>query len=292
MAVEHARGGLTVRVWGARGSVPAPGFATRRHGGNTSCVTVESLRDCVVLDGGTGIRALGDTLLARMTDASDELTCSLFVTHAHWDHVQGLPYFAPLYHAATRMRIYGPPPLGTALERAIRDQMRPPAFPVAFDALPSRVTFHVGSDEGVGCGSLHVRAVPVRHPGGAVGWRVDGAGGAAIAYMPDNEIAGATESSMRAAWRDALRGVSLLVHDATYTREELPHRHGWGHSSWEEAVRLAIECGVERLVLFHHHPDRSDRAIDALVDDARTLVDSLGAPLRVTAAVEGLTLHL
>jgi phosphoribosyl 1,2-cyclic phosphodiesterase len=214
------------------------------------------------------------------------------VTHAHWDHVQGLPFFAPLYRAEARVRIYGPPALGVALERAVRDQMRPPAFPVSFDALPARVTFHVAHEDGVECGDLRVRPLPVRHPGGAVGWRVDRTDGAAVAYMPDNEIAGASEGPSRTAWLAALRGVGLLVHDATYTREELPLRRGWGHSSWDEAVRLACEAGVERLLLFHHHPDRSDRAVEAVVAESRALVESLGASLRVVAAAEGLVLHV
>jgi phosphoribosyl 1,2-cyclic phosphodiesterase len=288
--------GLVVRIWGARGSLPSPGAATRRHGGNTSCVSVRAASgDCVILDAGTGIRALGDSLLAGAAPdvPLDHVSYSLFLTHAHWDHVQGLPFFSPLYRPGARVHIYGPPALGATLERAVRDQMRPPAFPVSFDALPATINFHVASDAGVACGELVVRPLPVRHPGGAVGWRVDHApSGAAVAYMPDNEIAGAGEGVSRAAWMDTLRGVSLLVHDSTYTRDELPNRRGWGHSSWDEAVRLAFDAGIGRVVLFHHHPDRGDRGVDRVVDEARAFAESLGGSLAVTAAAEGLVLHV
>jgi ribonuclease BN (tRNA processing enzyme) len=139
-----------------------------------------------------------------------------------------------------------------------------------------------------------VRAIPANHPGGAVGWRVDdGAGERAIVYLPDNEIAEASgRHGMRRDWIESLRGARLLLHDATYTPDDLPSHRGWGHSSWDEAVRLAVEAGVERLVLFHHHPDRSDAAVDRIVDEARALARSLGSPLRVLAAAEGLVLHV
>jgi ribonuclease BN (tRNA processing enzyme) len=138
-----------------------------------------------------------------------------------------------------------------------------------------------------------VRPVPANHPGGAVGWRVEDAAGApALVYLPDNEIGESHgRHGLRAAWVDALRGTRLLLHDATYTPDDLPEHRGWGHSSWDEAVRLAAEASVERLVLFHHHPDRSDAAVDRIVAEARALAASLGSPLRVLAAAEGLVLH-
>jgi phosphoribosyl 1,2-cyclic phosphodiesterase len=280
-----------VRLWGVRGSVPAPGSATQRHGGNTSCVSVGTpLGDLLVLDAGTGVRALGEEL--RRDGTRHDV--AMFLTHLHWDHVQGLPFFAPLYDARLRLAVYAPAALDDVVRGTIRRQMCPPSFPVRLDDLPSSITFHSVPPEGVRLRDVTVRPIEAHHPGVAVGWRVDDASGAPlVAYLPDNEIDDAhTSHDLRATWVATLRGARLLLHDATYLPEDLPRHRGWGHSSWDEAVRLAVDAGVERLVLFHHHPDRSDDAVDRIVTNARALVASLGSPLRVLAAAEGLVLHV
>jgi ribonuclease BN (tRNA processing enzyme) len=172
--------------------------------------------------------------------------------------------------------------------------MRPPVFPVGWDDLAANVHLASLPTDGVPLvrGALAVSALEARHPGGAAGFRVaPAAGGDAVVYLPDNEIA---EGSGDGAWRDALlrsvRGAALLVHDATYLPDELPTRGGWGHSSWDEAVRLAVDAGVRRLALFHHFAERSDDAVDELLDRARALADRSG--LTVLAASEGLVLHV
>jgi len=297
------RSAFTVRLWGVRGSVPSPGAGTRHHGGNTSCVSVHTADGhLLVLDAGTGARALGEHL-TRDGHAADAPDVDVFLTHAHWDHLQGLPFFTPLYAPGARVTFHAAQALRPAVEQVVRAQMRPPAFPVAFDALPARLVFRDVPDAGLTVGETVVQPVAAQHPGGAAGWRLAASGAAtpAIVYLPDNEIAdasatAATGRAMRVAWRSAwvtaLRGAQLLLHDATYTPAELPDRAGWGHSAWDEAVRLAVDAEVERLVLFHHHPDRADAAVDHIVDEARALAASLGSPLRVLAAVEGLVLHV
>jgi phosphoribosyl 1,2-cyclic phosphodiesterase len=300
---------LRVRFWGVRGSVPAPGPRTARYGGNTPCVEVCAFDpapgappDRVILDAGTGIRALGDQILdeARRLDARRPLEIVICVTHAHWDHVQGLPFFAPIYDPATRLTVVVGESQRAPIEQVVRTQMQPPAFPVRWDSIGAAVSFESLPLDGAprAVGALEIRAVGVHHPGEAAGFAVSPRGGGpaeTIVYLPDNELAridGA--SSHRAALVDALRGAALLVHDATYVPEELPARANWGHSAWDEAVRLAADAGVGRLALFHHHAERADAALDKIVTRARALAREVGgddAPL-VLGASEGLVLHV
>ena len=296
---------LRVRFWGVRGSVPAPGPRTVRYGGNTPCVEVRALHprvgappDRVILDAGTGIRPLGDQLLAEARAAGPRVDVAVCVTHAHWDHVQGLPFFAPLYEPDARVTVLVADAVREPVESAIRDQMRPPAFPVRWDALGADVSFESLPADGAPrpLGALEVRAIGVHHPGDAAGFAVAPRGGGdEVVYLPDNEIAEATgDPARRASLVEALRGAALLVHDATYLPDELPARANWGHSAWDEVVRLAADAGVRRLALFHHLAERRDAEVDAIVEGARALAHELAgdrAPL-VLAASEGLVLHV
>jgi phosphoribosyl 1,2-cyclic phosphodiesterase len=296
---------LRVRFWGVRGSVPAPGPRTVRYGGNTPCVEVSPLRrsdgalpDRVILDAGTGIRALGDELLAESRAAGRPVDVAVCVTHAHWDHVQGLPFFAPLYEPGARVTLLVAEDVRHQVELAVRAQMRPPTFPVQWDALGAAVAFETlpAGGEPHPRGALEVRTVGAHHPGDAAGFAVAPRGGGdAVVYLPDNEIAEVTtDPARRAALVESLRGSALLVHDATYIPDELPARANWGHSAWDEVVRLATEAGVRRLVLFHHHAERADAHVDAIVADARRLAREVGgeAAPQVLAASEGLVLHV
>jgi phosphoribosyl 1,2-cyclic phosphodiesterase len=287
---------LRLRFWGTRGSVPAPGPHTARFGGNTPCLELRSGSGAlVVLDAGTGARALGIHLVAEARGVP--ITGDVFVTHLHWDHVQGIPFFEPLFSHGNRFVIHGPRALDGLLEQAVRAQMASPYFPVSFDTLPAQVTFaaipEVGLVDRATLGYA-VRAFDVRHPDHAVGYRVTCTESArAMAYVPDNEIAcGASDERWRDRLLDHLRGAELLVHDAMYSADEVGLRRGWGHSSHVEATALAIDAGVATLALFHHHPDRSDAEIDALVGECERLVSARGSSLRVIAAAEGLVLDV
>jgi phosphoribosyl 1,2-cyclic phosphodiesterase len=291
------RPAIRVRLWGVRGSVPAPGAATRRHGGNTSCISVRAPDGgLLVLDAGTGLRALGDDLLRGKppNDGAGPLDVALLLTHVHWDHVQGLPFFAPIYDPRLRLTVYTPTALEPAVRSVMHRQMCPPSFPVRLDETRSTIAFQSVPDGGLRVHTLTIRPIVAHHPGGAFGWRLADADGAPLlAFLPDNEIDDTTAPhGLRPHWLDALRGVKLLLHDATYLPSDAPRHRGWGHSSWDEVVRLAVEAEVERLVLFHHHPDRSDAAVDRIVDEARAMVASLGSPLRLLAGSEGLILHV
>lgn len=281
---------LLLRYWGVRGSVPAPGAATARYGGNTPCVELRTADGrLLVLDAGTGLRTLGDALLA---DAGAPATLHVLVTHGHADHVHGLPFFAPFARRRVALVLYTSAGCAEGVRGGVRALLQPPLFPEA-DGLVDRLPVHVLADAGeTEVAGFAVRAVSMAHPGGACGFVVrDPAGGHQVAYLPDNELA-VLEGEARRALVEALRGVDVLLHDAMYLPSELPTHYGWGHSSYAESVRLAADAGARRLVLFHHHPARDDDALDRIAYAARKLAEAPGGGPEVTVAAEGATLAL
>lgn len=281
---------LHLRFWGTRGSVPTPGARTVRYGGNTPCVEVRTGTGwLVILDAGTGIRELGRSLMS--TAPPDGIAADIFLTHAHWDHIQGMPFFAPIFEQGNHFTIWGSDSLQTSVDRVIRDQMSPVVFPVAFDKLDARIDFREIAEERHAGNGYEVAAIRVQHPGGALGYRFTDAAapGSSFVYISDNEL-GAGDAAWRARLVEFVRGAKVLVHDATYTAAEYEEHRGWGHSTCDEAVALALEAGVGELVLFHHKPERADDEVDAATDACRELIARQGAGLRVTAAAEGMTL--
>src|SRR5690349_11344867 len=285
----------TVTFWGTRGSIPTPGPHTARYGGNTSCVAVEGPGgQLVILDAGTGIRGLGLTLVERQNGA---VQAEILLSHTHWDHIQGLPYFKPFFAPGNAVRIWGSRQGTTSLEAILRQQMDPAVFPVPLDALSARLTVQQGEPGEFAVSTFRVRAMRLRHPGTTLGYRLTpAAGGASMAYVTDNELGPGGHYGTPASWRKDfvmfLHGVELLIHDAMYTPQELEEHRGWGHSTFEEAVALAGEAGVKRLVLFHHEPEHGDEAIDALLAAARRQARTKGLPAEVLAAQEGMILTI
>ena len=286
---------LTVRFWGTRGSIPSPGPTTVRYGGNTPCVELRTEEGrLVILDAGTGIRELGRSLTERAQGAAIE--GDIFLTHAHWDHIQGIPFFAPLFRKGNRFTIWGSKSLQMSIDRVVRDQMSPVVFPVSFEELQAQIDFQELAEEQRAGTGYHVAAMAVRHPGGALGYRFwDGAvGPRSLVYVSDNELSPRATYEELPGWRERFvkfaKGAAVLVHDTMFTAKEYDAFVGWGHSTHEDAVELALEAGVEKLVLFHHRPERSDDDVDRCVSTCRALVESKGARLEVVAAAEGMSL--
>ncbi len=286
---------FSLRFWGTRGSIPSPGAATMRYGGNTPCVELRTTDGwLVILDAGTGIRELGRSLLEQAN--GNAVAGDIFLTHAHWDHIQGIPFFAPLFKRGNHFTIWGSGSLQTSIDRVVRDQMSPVVFPVSFEELQARIDFQELAEERRAGRGYEVSAIAVRHPGGALGYRfTDGNGrGGGLVYVSDNELNTLARYDDPPHWRERLvafvKGAAVLVHDTMYTNEEYPSFIGWGHSTYEDAVELAIDAEVERLVLFHHRPERTDDEVDRCMAACRALVVSRGSRLEVLAAAEGMSL--
>jgi phosphoribosyl 1,2-cyclic phosphodiesterase len=286
---------LTLRFWGTRGSIPSPGPTTVRYGGNTPCVELRTAEGwLVILDAGTGIRELGRSLVERANGRA--VSGDIFLTHAHWDHIQGIPFFAPLFHKGNHFTIWGSQSLQTSIDRVVRDQMSPVVFPVSFEELQAQIDFQDLAEECRAGRGYDVSAMAVRHPGGALGYRFTNgnAGGRAFVYVSDNELNPAARYEDAAGWRarfvEFARGAAVLVHDTMYTTQEYDAFVGWGHSTYDDAVELAMEAGVERLVLFHHRPERTDDEVDRCLEACRTMVKSRGSRLEIVAAAEGMSL--
>lgn len=289
---------LRVRFWGTRGSIPTPGAQTVRYGGNTPCTEIRTDDGwLIILDAGTGIRELGRDLLQRSNGAP--IKGDIFLTHAHWDHIQGIPFFAPIFGRGNHFTIWGSQSLEKSVDRVVRDQMSPVVFPVTFEELDASIDFRDLAEgtrtEGTG---YEVTSFAVQHPGGALGYRFSepGGNGGALVYVSDNELASHPRYGSAPDWRERMvafvRGAKVLIHDSTYTTDEYDHHRGWGHSTFQDSVELALEAGVGTLVLFHHEPRRTDDQLDVCLAECRAMVQARGGALQVVAAAEGLTLTL
>lgn len=292
MSQSAPQNGLRLTCWGTRGSIPSPGPGTVRFGGNTPCLEVEAGpgRRCV-LDAGSGLRALGD----RLRGEPGPVDLDLFLTHFHWDHIQGFPFFRPLHDEDCRVRVHGPRQEGVDIESLLRVQMAPEYFPVPYATVAATLAFHHTGPGAWTDGHLEVAAYRLRHAGHTCGYRVR-AGGAAVAYLPDNELVGGAYPVDGPGWYDGLieflRGVDVLLHDAMYTDDEYARAEGWGHSTFAQAARLAEDAGVGHLLFFHHAPDRSDAELLRILEAVREDGARRGSPLRLDLAEEGWTLEV
>jgi len=274
------QGDFVVRFWGVRGSIACPGEATARYGGNTPCIEVRCGERLLIFDAGTGIRRLGRTL-----EGVGTLDADLFFSHTHFDHIIGLPFFCPAYRPENRFHIWAGhlgPDFG--IEQVLRLAMQKPLFPVPLDVLKAKIEFH---DFSAGATleprpGIRIRTVPLNHPDRATGYRIEYAG-KAVCYVTDTEhVRGETDRNILSL----ISGADVVIYDSTYTDEEFESFLGWGHSTWQEGVRLCQEAGAKSLILFHHNPDHDDATMDRIGEAAAKAFDG------ATVAREEMVLRL
>jgi phosphoribosyl 1,2-cyclic phosphodiesterase/ActR/RegA family two-component response regulator len=291
-----------VRFWGVRGSIPTPGIQTTMFGGNTSCVEVRVGDQVIILDAGSGIRALGQSLMREFGDTP--LNITMLVTHTHWDHIQGFPFFMPAYNPKANVRILGYEGAVHGLRGALFEQMQSAFFPVRLNQMASHVTFEELTEMEFDLGAVKVRTMFANHPGICLGYRLCTPNGD-IVYMPDHEayerheierqkLAGETSRPGLDYARlqdekviDFIREADVVIGDTQYDAAEYPTRLGWGHTCADDAVELAMRAGVKHLFLFHHDPDHHDDKMEAMITRAAERVGAAGSQMTVSAAREG-----
>ncbi len=278
---------MTVRFWGVRGSIPSPGASTVRYGGNTSCVSIDPGADkLLILDSGTGIREMGKTI----TERNAELY--ILLSHNHWDHIQGFPFFSPIYQSDQKIYLL-PHVCSKDLFYSLVEQMDGAYFPVEFEKLPSHI--ECVSQNPVSFlreRGFKISHIAINHPGGGYGYRIVNKD-RSVVYITDNELdppyKGVTE------FDEFIRFCShadILIHDAQYIEKDMGHKRGWGHSLVSQVCKLADAADVKHLILFHHDPDRTDSELDSIQEETRSWFKENNLNIKCTVAFEGLELHI
>ncbi|MBD3224719.1 MAG: MBL fold metallo-hydrolase [Caldithrix sp.] len=288
-----------VKFWGVRGSISTPGPSTVRYGGNTSCVSIEVQNNLFILDAGTGIRLLGNELMRK----KQPVNANIFISHMHWDHIQGIPFFKPAFVKGNSFNIYGPKDTEKGLSKILADQMNPTYFPVELSDMGSKLTFKTLVEGQYTIAGISLECLYVNHPGNALGYKfiIDGK---AIVYISDNEpfpsaLNHPISSSEAVIGEDGseklvdfIENADILIHDAQYTWKEYQNKVTWGHSPIDYTVDIGARADVHRLVLFHHDPMHDDSTIDKLLSYAREKSMELNPSMKIYAASEGLELYI
>ena len=282
---------LALKFWGVRGSSPTPVIENLNYGGNTPCVEVRLPdNEVLILDGGTGIRNLGDSLIKEFE--GQKLDLKVFLTHFHWDHIQGIPFFQPLYKEENKITFYSFPfpetganrRLGAVkgLEETLKGQMTDPYFPITLDFLPAQKEYIEIEAEPIKIGPVTIHPFYLNHPGSSFGYRLE-CEGTSIVYATDLEH-GSQEHDR--VLREYCEGTDFLIFDSQFTPEDYPKHNGWGHSTWLEACKVANDSRVKRLALFHHNPSYTDHTFFGIVQQARRKFEN------TMGAQEGFTISL
>jgi phosphoribosyl 1,2-cyclic phosphodiesterase len=273
---------MKVRFWGVRGSLPTPALENLRYGGNTPCVEVRTPKgNILIFDCGSGLRLLGKQLLAEF--GHKRIQAQVLLSHYHWDHIQGIPFFEPLYNPENHFHFYSFKSRLGSVQEALEGQMSDPYFPVNMNIMQARRHFHEVGKDPVTLDDVEVRTLPLNHPQGCLGFRVE-CGGFVLVYATDNEP-GSTEHDRNV--RELAKGADIMIYDAQYTPYEYSNfKKDWGHSTWREGVNIAEATGVRQLILFHHDPDHNDVFVDSIAEEARRFFPN------VMAAWEGLDIDL
>ncbi len=272
---------MLLRFWGVRGSIPTPSPANLKYGGNTSCVEVRtSTGQLIILDAGSGIRPLGSSLSGD--DGSPEHPILIFMSHYHWDHIQGFPFFEPLYSKEKSVVVHGFSSDRTSVGQTFGDQFANPYFPVDMSVLRAKIRFDTVGVETREVGGVRITTSYLNHPQGSLAYRIED-GDRVVVYASDHEHG---KEPFDRNLRDLAKNADVLIYDCQYTPEEYPNKVGWGHSTWQEGVRVATDAQVKELVMFHHDPAHSDFFVDSMVQAAREQFPN------IHGAMEGMEVNL
>ncbi len=281
-AASH--GTVRIKFWGVRGSIPTPGAETVRVGGNTSCVELRADGEHVILDAGSGLRPLGLALEAEFVGRPVNTT--MLLTHTHWDHIQGFPFFIPAYHEENHLHVIGYEGARTGLQDTVAGQMENPYFPVTLAEMPGNILFEELKTREFMLGPIAIRACRTKHPGTTMGYRLETSAGS-VCYVPDHECG---PDDFGAEVEALVQRADVLILDSQYTAEEYQTKKGWGHGCLDAVVTMACKAKVKRLYLFHHDPSHSDAFIAHMLLHARKVAAGKGT--KVNVAKEGLEIRL
>jgi phosphoribosyl 1,2-cyclic phosphodiesterase len=291
-------GWLKVTFWGVRGSIPVPGPSTMRYGGNTACLEIKSEDgDWIIFDAGTGLRVLGESL-----DLSKKQDITILISHPHWDHINGIPFFTPMYIPGNRVAIYGPGTVEMSLGEILAGQMKYSYFPVRTVELLADISYNQIEQDHFTIGNFRIESITLNHPVACLGYKVH-YGDKTFVYLGDNEpyynVYKDDDSEMKdfvgtlnERLFEFVKGADVLVSDSQYLPAEYESKRGWGHSTTHHTMNMAVKSGVKKLFFFHHEPLRSDDDLDGIVEHYRAKINERGYRLEVHAAMEGKTFEV
>lgn len=279
---------MIIRCWGARGSIPVSGKEYLKYGGDTTCMEVRTKDDeIIIIDAGSGIRRLGNSLLAE-----DRHQYTMIFTHAHWDHLMGFPFFKPIYAKETRIVMYGCPFAQASIKHMISRIMSPPNFPVNFEEIKAEIIYHESCEDLFSLKSVTVTPIPLSHPDQGLGYKLI-EDNRSFVFLTDNELTFKHPGGLN--YQDYLgfsANADLLIHDAEYREEEYRKTRTWGHSVYKDTLRLALDARVKKLGLFHHDQDRSDQSIDEILADCQKIIKERNVSLECFAVYQGMEVTL
>ncbi len=279
---------MIIRCWGSRGSIAVSGKEYIRYGGDTACVEVISnAGDIIIIDAGTGIRALGNELVSNK-----KRVINLLLTHAHWDHLSGFPFFKPIYHKNWTIRIFGTQPTQNSLKKIISKAMTAPYFPVEFEDINAKITFLGMGNKGYQIGSVKITTIPLSHPNEGAGYRLE-EDGKSFVFLTDNELEYRHPRGLNYEdYVEFSKDADLLFHDSEYTRSEYRKTRKWGHSIYLDTLRLALDANVKAFGLFHHNQERTDKQVKEIEKDCRRIIARKGSRMKCFAVATGTKVRL
>nr|HID59699.1 MBL fold metallo-hydrolase [Desulfobacterales bacterium] len=279
---------MIIRCWGARGSIPVSGIEYIKYGGATTCIEIRSKNDdIIIIDAGSGVRKLGNMLIEE-----NRYRYSMLFTHSHWDHLIGFPFFKPIYIRDTHINIFGWPFAQGTLKKMVSRTMTFPNFPVNFEDIKAEISYHEVCKTSFWIDSITITPIFLSHPNQGLGYKFV-EDNKCFVFLTDNELTFKHPGGLGYQdYLDFCNGADLLIHDSEFTEEEYKTKKGWGHTVYKDALRLALEARVTRFGLFHHNQERTDEALEEMVQDCQNIIDGHKASLECLAVYEGMEIEL